>query len=116
MSRQSELSELVNNYIADHEGRQTIDSFVEVADVGEKSVDDFLKDLDIAVITQEVKELKAINTALRRMENGEYGMCIDCNKKIAAARLDVNPAAERCVDCQNRYEKEHGTNELNPSL
>ena len=38
LARQSELSELLNNYVTDHEGRQTIDSFIEVADVGEKSV------------------------------------------------------------------------------
>jgi len=116
LARQGELSEVLNNYIADHEGRQTIDSFIEVADVGEKSVDDFLKDLDIAVITQEVKELRAINAALRRMSEGEYGACIDCGNEIAAARLDVNPAAERCIDCQTRFEKEHATKDFNPSL
>lgn len=116
LTRQAELSDVLNNYIADHEGRQTIDSFLEVADIGEKSVDDFLKELDIAVITQEVKELKAINAALRRMDEGEYGTCMDCGNEIAAARLEINPAAERCIDCQAKYEKEHGTEELNPSL
>ncbi|WP_455210962.1 TraR/DksA family transcriptional regulator [Kaarinaea lacus] len=116
LARQNELSDLLNNYISDHEGRQTLDSFIEVADVGEKSVDDFLKDLDIAVITQEVKELKGINAALRRINDGEYGVCIDCAKEISAARLEINPAAERCIDCQTRFEKEHATKDFNPSL
>ena len=116
LARQSELSELLNNYVTDHEGRQTIDSFIEVADVGEKSVDDFLKELDISFITQEVKELQAINAALRRMDKGEYGKCTSCGNEIAAARLAINPAGERCIDCQARFEKEHGTKEYNPSL
>lgn len=116
LARQSELSEVLNNYISDHEGRQTVDSFIEVADIGEKSVDDFLKELDISVITQEVKEIQAINAALRRMDKGEYGQCTSCGNEIAAARLEINPAAERCIDCQAKYEKEHATKDYNPSL
>jgi DnaK suppressor protein len=116
LARQSELSELLNNYVADHEGRQTIDSFIEVADVGEKSVDDYLKEMDISFITQEVKELQAINAALRRVDGGDYGKCTSCGNEITAARLEINPAAERCIDCQARYEKEHATKDYNPSL
>lgn len=116
LSRQAELSELLNNYIADHEGRQTIESFIEVADVGEKSVDDFLKEMDISFITQEVKELQAINAALRRIDQGDYGKCSGCGSEIGAERLAINPAAERCIDCQARFEKEHGTKEYNPTL
>ena len=116
LNRQSELSDLINNYIADHEGRQTIESFIEVADVGEQSVTDFLNEMDISVVVQEVKELKAINAALRRMDEGNYGICGDCGEQIAAARLDVYPAAERCIDCQAKYEREHGTKEYNPTL
>ena len=116
LNRQSELSDLINNYIADHEGRQTIESFIEVADVGEQSVTDFLNEMDISVVVQEVKELKAINAALRRMDEGNYGICGDCGEQIAAARLDVSPAAERCIDCQAKYEREHGTKEYNPTL
>lgn len=116
LARQSQLSEIVNTYIVDHEGRQAINSFIEVADIGEQSVNDFLKEMDIAVITQEVKELSLINAALRRWDEGSYGKCIDCGNQVAAERLEVNPAAERCIDCQTKYEKEHGTKEMNPSL
>ena len=73
LARQTELSDILNRYIADHEGKQTVESFIEVADIGEKSVDDFLKELELSVINQEVKEIKAINAALRRMDAGEYG-------------------------------------------
>ena len=116
LARQAELSEALNNYIAEHEGKLTAESFIEVADVGEKSVDDFLKEMDVSYITQEVKEVQAINAALRRMGEGTYGQCIECGTDIAAARLDANPSAERCIECQTRYEREHGTKDYNPSL
>jgi len=116
LARQAELSETLNNYIAEHEGKLTAESFIEVADIGEKSVDDFLKEMDVSYITQEVKEIQAINAALRRMGEGAYGQCTECGTNIAAARLDANPSAERCIECQTRYEREHGTKDYNPSL
>ncbi len=116
LARQAELSEALNNYIAEHEGKLTAESFIEVADVGEKSVDDFLKEMDVSYVTQEVKEIQAINAALRRMGEGTYGQCTECGTNIAAARLDANPSAERCIECQTRYEREHGTKDYNPSL
>ena len=116
LARQTELSELVNQYVADHEGPLTKDSFIEVSDVGEQSVNDFQRDMDIALITQEVNELKFINAALRRIDSGDYGICVDCGNEIAPARLEVNPAVERCIECQTKYEREHGTKEYNPTL
>lgn len=116
LARQSQLSDLINQYVADHEGQLTSEAFIEVSDIGERSVNDFQKDMDIALVTQEVNELRSVNAALRRIESGEYGICADCANEIPASRLDINPSAERCVDCQTRFEREHGTNEYNPKL
>src|SRR5210317_1196948 len=38
-------------------------------------------------------ELQRIATALSRIEKGDYGYCLECDKKIAAARLEIDPAA-----------------------
>ncbi len=46
---------------------------------------------------------EAVN-ALRRIQDGTYGKCIDCRKRIPAARLQVKPEATRCVPCQTEYE------------
>jgi RNA polymerase-binding transcription factor DksA len=43
--------------------------------------------------------------ALRRIRDGTYGVCLDCTKKIPAARLQVKPEASRCVACQTEYEQ-----------
>lgn len=42
--------------------------------------------------------------ALQRIQDGTYGICSDCGKKIPAARLQVKPEARRCIDCQTDYE------------
>lgn len=46
-----------------------------------------------------------ILAALVRIDRGEYGACTTCGLPIAAKRLDADPAAERCVDCQSAKER-----------
>lgn len=45
-------------------------------------------------------ELTLIETALTRIERGEYGVCERCGKAIPVARLEALPYASRCVTCQ----------------
>ena len=49
-------------------------------------------------------ELKKIAAALRRIESGEYGNCLRCGEAIAAARLELDPAATLCIDCASAAE------------
>ena len=43
--------------------------------------------------------LKAIELALRRMDEDEYGWCQECGEKIPTGRLDLDPCAANCVGC-----------------
>ncbi len=43
--------------------------------------------------------------ALSRMDVGTYGTCIDCNERIANARLDARPEALRCIECQHLHDQ-----------
>ena len=43
--------------------------------------------------------------ALRRIQDGTYGVCSDCEKRIPAARLQIKPESARCVACQTEYER-----------
>lgn len=53
------------------------------------------------------RELQQIADAQQRMHTGDYGRCVDCGVSIALARLQALPAAERCIACQERYERSH---------
>ncbi|MAE96133.1 MAG: dimethylmenaquinone methyltransferase [Deltaproteobacteria bacterium] len=44
-------------------------------------------------------ELEEIGLALRRLEEGNYGVCVTCEEEIPAARLDALPTTTRCVSC-----------------
>ncbi|HWA14677.1 MAG TPA: TraR/DksA family transcriptional regulator, partial [Burkholderiales bacterium] len=50
-------------------------------------------------------ELESIQQALTRMDKGEYGTCADCGQPIALRRLMNAPAATRCLDCQQAFER-----------
>jgi phage/conjugal plasmid C-4 type zinc finger TraR family protein len=43
--------------------------------------------------------------ALQRIQDGTYGLCVDCGKRIPAARLAIKPEATRCVACQSEQER-----------
>lgn len=49
-------------------------------------------------------ERRRIEAALKRIEGGDYGYCIDCEEPIAAARLEANPTVTLCVNCATARE------------
>ena len=62
------------------------------------------RETEMALDAHEISELQEIDDALARLHQGEYGDCIDCGQSIAAARLQAQPSAARCLPCQNRHE------------
>jgi RNA polymerase-binding protein DksA len=52
-------------------------------------------------------ELREVAAALQRMKEDRYGVCTVCGREIPLARLRAQPAAARCLPCQQRYEKAH---------
>lgn len=45
--------------------------------------------------------LKEVEVALERMRQGGYGQCENCQGEIPKERLEVNPAATRCIKCKD---------------
>ncbi len=75
-----------------------------VRDVEEQSVVDFVRDVDFALMQMKSETLAKIDEALRRLEQGSYGVCTECGRDIPPARLQALPFAERCRECQERQE------------
>ena len=48
------------------------------------------------------QQLKAINEALQRINEGTYGVCAECEKPISPKRLQAVPWAKFCVPCQEQ--------------
>ena len=56
-------------------------------------------------LLQNAADMKAqVVAALARLDDGSYGVCVDCGKPIAEARLEVRPEAARCIEDQQKAE------------
>jgi RNA polymerase-binding protein DksA len=86
-------------------------SYVELAgqvhDRHEESFADLLVDIQLADIDRHIQEVHEVEAALKRLQEGNYGNCEDCAEPIALERLQVQPAARRCLRCQSAYERTH---------
>lgn len=49
-----------------------------------------------------------VERALERLREGTYGICEGCGRRIPEARLQYQPAATRCVDCQTHWDRING--------
>lgn len=67
----------------------------------------FLEEASI-LASQAHRRLKEIEDALSRMERGEYGICLKCNKNIEVSRLRAIPYAKYCIKCQEEIERKSG--------
>jgi DnaK suppressor protein len=60
--------------------------------------------LEQRVRDRERKLLKKINSALARIESGEFGYCLETGEPIGIARLLARPTAEYSIEAQERHE------------
>ena len=75
-----------------------------VRDAEEQSVDDFVQEVDFALMQMKSETLARIDEAVQRLEDGTYGLCTECAGEIAEARLKALPFAALCRDCQEQEE------------
>ncbi|AUC55689.1 molecular chaperone DnaK [Sagittula sp. P11] len=69
--------------------------------VGRLSRQDALLNQSMAKATQARRDLyrRALQAAMQRIEEGEFGYCADCGEEIAPARLELEPTVLRCMSC-----------------
>ena len=55
---------------------------------------------------RERKLIFKIQEALRRLDDGEYGVCEECGKNISIERLKARPVTTLCIECKSSQEME----------
>ena len=50
------------------------------------------------------QQIRDIQAALERIDDGDFGDCLECGEGIAPARLTINPGARLCIDCAEALE------------
>ena len=74
---------------------------IHMADVG---TDNYERDIMIELIQNGEEGVRNIDTALEKIEEGAFGICELCAKKINKERLKAVPYATLCIDCQREEE------------
>ncbi len=54
--------------------------------------------VNVPLVEEMEKRQKEVTAALARIRDGSYGVCLTCGVAIPLARLEVDPAASRCVE------------------
>jgi RNA polymerase-binding transcription factor DksA len=73
------------------------------ADLGTET---FEREKDLAILESIEAELADVEHALRRLDEGTYGICEACGRPIDEERLEAIPAARLCRDDQQRAEQD----------
>jgi len=69
------------------------------------AVADMETSLDVADLKRATRQLGAVDAALARLHEPDFGLCEDCFAEIPFSRLSASPAATRCIACQKLAEK-----------
>lgn len=77
----------------------------ETPDPVDLAVRNYSKNVQLAVSENESKQLTLIDEALRRIDDDEYGVCLNCEKPINPKRLAAIPWARYCIECQQLVEQ-----------
>lgn len=73
--------------------------------MADMATDNFNTEFSLNLASVEQRTLYEIDEALKRIEEGTYGDCLSCGKKISTQRLKALPYASFCIDCQEKEEK-----------
>ena len=65
----------------------------------ERTAGEEIAEVLVTLSDRERTEVDAIDAALARLDQGTWGRCGSCNKKIGADRLHALPEAHHCLDC-----------------
>ena len=90
------------------ESKQTIENLKEeVRDVGdeaERATRETENSLELRTRDRYRKLIGKIDSTLKRLDNGDYGYCVDTGEEIGLDRLEARLTAERTIDAQERWE------------
>lgn len=79
----------------------------QVQDPGDQALSSTMEDIRSSFQDTRLSEYRRIVRALEMIQDGTYGVCIDCQEPIGDKRLKSFPNATRCLACQETFE-EHG--------
>ena len=101
-----DFSHDINNMVNNPGGKET--DFEEnaghVQHMADVATDMYDREFNLGLASNEREVLNKIGVALKKIGDKSFGLCQDCKKPIAAARLNAIPYVETCLKCQEKLE------------
>jgi DnaK suppressor protein len=82
----------------------------ELLDEVDMAVNDVEQGMKMRLGNRESLYFRKVEEALLRIQEGTYGLCLDCGSQIGVKRLEARPTAELCIDCKENAEKAENLN------
>jgi DnaK suppressor protein len=77
----------------------------QIADISDDAARAYNRQLEGELGNQEWKKLMQVDKAIKKIFEGKYGICAQCESTIPEARLEVVPYTEFCTQCLSEMEK-----------
>ena len=74
--------------------------------MADMAADTYDRELSMNLVSSEQEVLYQIDDALKRIDEGTYGICQQCNNPITLTRLKAVPYAAMCIACQRQQESQ----------
>jgi len=81
----------------------------------EDGTDAFDRQFALSIVGAQQNSLLEVDDALRRLDEGTYGICESCHGAIEASRLEALPFVQTCITCQAEIERTSGVRRISPA-
>ena len=108
LEERERVAAALQNLHDDHPGSisdETGDEAVYDNHLADTATETYDRELDYTLEENSEHVLADIDAALKRIEDGAYGICSNCGKPISPERLEARPWATLCIDCQRERER-----------
>ncbi len=93
-----------------HEATRTVDGMTtekaQFADPTDRASMETDRNFQLRIRDRERKLISKIDEALKRVEEGTFGLCDQCGEDIEFKRLEARPVATLCIECKTIQEEE----------
>ena len=104
LEKRVQLMEEIQNQLGQSLTEEQQRRFESAMDSGDQALLDLEREMGISLQEKRNRERQMIDEALVSLEEGTYGICVECGTEISERRLAVMPFARLCIECQEKTE------------
>lgn len=104
LGKRSVVQQEIHDLLAQYREHYAATHNNSVLDLEDMSLRDSTAEQQLSLLEARNRTRMMLDTALRRLNDGEYGLCEDCGAEIGPRRLRALPFAKRCLSCQHQAE------------